>query len=269
MIDTYSEKFFINQAIECGIRSYILNKKGEHYNKMYKFEMIIIQALTTIYGEKSILLPYKIDNEKAFECNLLMYDLKKNDLKKFENYMQTYYDFMSEYKSEKMADGIIEEIEKIVIEMLKKKAKVRKISDEEIEKLNNIFDGHSDYNNLKQFKDTSLIKKYWLDTKENLTNTQIEMIGINPDLLDRETYAHYGYDIRTIACLSPEEISEINNKIESLKQVTYNMPNPSFFKKCNLYLSTGNGFVDKLMLISIAATEIMIGLVILFKLGGK
>ena len=31
MIDTYSEKFFINQAIECGIRSYILNKKGEHY----------------------------------------------------------------------------------------------------------------------------------------------------------------------------------------------------------------------------------------------
>mgnify|MGYP004533385613 FL=1 len=99
-MEIYSEKFFINQAIEHGIDSYILNKNGEHYNKMYKFEMLIISALTIIYGEKSILLPYKIDNEKAFECNLLMYDLKDTDLKKFISYMQKYYDFMEEFKSE-------------------------------------------------------------------------------------------------------------------------------------------------------------------------
>ena len=59
-------------------------------------------------------MPYKIDNEKAFECNLLMYDLKDTDLKKFISYMQKYYDFMEEFKSEKMAEGIIEEIEKII-----------------------------------------------------------------------------------------------------------------------------------------------------------
>ena len=33
--------------------------------------------------------------------------------------MQKYYDFMEKFKSEKMAEGIIEEIEKIIVEMLK------------------------------------------------------------------------------------------------------------------------------------------------------
>jgi len=49
--------------------------------------MHVIKVLTIIYGEKSILLPYKIDNEKAFECNLLIYDLKENIMKKFIMYM--------------------------------------------------------------------------------------------------------------------------------------------------------------------------------------
>ena len=72
----YVEKYFINPAIEHGIRGYLALKEDMDYPQCYTFEMSVIKALTIIYGEKSILLPYKIDNEKAFECNLLMYDLK-------------------------------------------------------------------------------------------------------------------------------------------------------------------------------------------------
>lgn len=268
-MEIYSEKLFINQAIEHGIDSYILNKNGEHYNKMYKFEMLIISALTIIYGEKSILLPYKIDNEKAFECNLLMYDLKDTDLKKFISYMQKYYDFMEEFKSEKMAEGIIEEIEKIIIEMLKKRSKVKKLTNDELEKLGRIFDNNCSFNSMFSNNNVNIIKRYWLDTKENLTDTQIEMIGINPNLLSREEYSTYGFDIRTIACLSAYEISEVNNAIEENKKQKFQKEEVSFFKKFNLYLTTGSGFVDKLMLLSIVATELMVGIIVLFQLGGK
>lgn len=268
-MEIYSEKFFINQAIEYGINSYILNSNGEHYNKMYKFEMLVISALTIIYGEKSILLPYKIDNEKAFECNLLMYDLKDADLKKFTTYMQKYYNFMEEYKSEKMAEGIVEEIEKIIVEMLKKRAKVKKFTNDEIDKLNKIFDNNYAFNNIFSNSNENLIKRYWLDTKANLTDTQVEMIGINPNLLSREEYSKYGFDIRTIACLSTTEISEVNKAIEENKKKQFKMEEVSFFKRFNLYLTTGNGFVDKLMLLSIVATELMIGMIILLRLGGK
>ncbi len=268
-MEIYSEKFFINQAIERGIDSYILNKNGEHYNKMYKFEMLIISALTIIYGEKSILLPYKIDNEKAFECNLLMYDLKDTDLKKFISYMQKYYDFMEEFKSEKMAEGIVEEIEKIIIDMLKKRSKVKKLTNDELENLSKIFDNNYSFNSMFSNNNVNIIKRYWLDTKESLTDTQIEMIGINPNLLSREEYSAYGFDIRTIACLSASEISEVNNAIEENKKKKFQTEEVSFFKRFNLYLTTGSGFVDKLMLLSIVATELMIGMIILFQLGGK
>lgn len=268
-MDMYSEKYFINPAIEFGIRAYIANKNGEHYNKLYRFEMMMISALVVIYGEKTILLPYKIDNEKAFECNLLMYDLKQTDLKKFINYMQKYYDFMNEYKSESKAYGIIEELEKIVIEMLKRRTKIKTLTNKDIELLSEIFDFSNAGIDKLTNNNENFIKKYWLDTQEKLTDTQIEMIGINPDLLSREEYSKYGYDIRTIACLSTIEISNINNAIELEKGKQYRQQKQGLFKKYNLYLSTGSGFVDKLMLLSIAATEIMIGIIVLVNLGGK
>ena len=98
----------------------------------------------------------------------------------------------------------------------------------------------------------------------------MNMIGLNPDLLSREEYNKYGYDIRTIACLSPEEISKVNKCIDDEKnRNNYNYEKISFFKKYNLYLSSGSGFVDKIMLLSIAATELMIGFIIIAVLGGK
>ena len=75
--------------------------------------MHVIKALTIIYGENSILLPYKIDNEKAFECNLLMYDLKESDMRNFIKYMNEYYNFMKNFNSNVKATGLISEIEKI------------------------------------------------------------------------------------------------------------------------------------------------------------
>lgn len=269
-MEIYSEKNFINKSIEVGIQSYLALKNGQHYSKMYRFEMIVIQILTIIYGENSILFPYKIDNETAFKCNLLIYDIKENEVKRFINLMEKYYDLMEDCKSEKMASGIIDELEKILIEMLKRRAKFKKYSSEEISLLDTIFSKHIDLNNFsKNEKNSSLIRQYWLDTKENLTNTQIEMISLNPDLLSREEYAKYGYDIRTIACLTTEEISSINNAIENAKAEKKYMKKPKFLEKYNLVLTTGNGFVDKLMLASIVATELMIGIIILAQLGGK
>lgn len=269
-MEIYSEKYFINPAIENGIQAYNACKSGEHYSKMYKFEMLVIKILTIIYGENSIIFPYKIDNERAFKCNLLIYDLKDTDLKRFINMMQKYYDFMEEYKSEKMAVGIINEIERILIDMLKRRAKYKQYSSQEISMLDQIFASHLNYNEIKEYSSNSLfIKEYWLNTKENLTDTQIKMININPDLLSREEYAKYGYDIRTIACLSIEEISEINNSIQIEKEYGCRSGKKSLFQRMNISLSTGNGYVDKLMLCSIISTEIMLGIIIIMQLGGK
>ena len=96
------------------------------------------------------------------------------------------------------------------------------------------------------------------------------MIAINPNLLESQLYSKYGYNIATIASLSEEEIEHVNHIITIEENRIITVPEKTnIFKKSNrIVLTTGNGFVDKLMLLSIIATELMIGMVILSFLGG-
>lgn len=268
----YAEKIFINHAIEYGIVAYTKAKNGEKYNRAHTFEMYVIKALVTIYGEKTILLPYKIDNEKAFECNLLMYDLKESDMKNFIKYMNNYYEFMRTYRSDAKATGLISEIERILLEMISKRSKRKPFTAEEIKEFDKIFnpiDG-----NLRKIKsmigtEDGLINKTWQQNKYELTNTQIRLMAVNPKLLLPEEYEKFGYDLKYVATLSEEEIDSINKKIieEIIRQDATNIETTVKTRR-QIVFSCGNGFVDKLLLTSIMATEIMIGIVIMVTIGG-
>lgn len=265
MNSCYLEKIFINKAFENGIQSYIKNSEGKPFNKMYTFEMNVIKTLIIIYGEKSILLPYKIDNERAFKCNLLTFDLKENEMNDFIKLMNDYYLFLESFKSEKRASGIITEIEKILIKMINKRNIKKSFSNEEIQKFDEVFNPiNGDLLQIKRMVnlDNGLIKKYWINTKNELTDTQIRMSAVNPNLLDASEYQKCGYDIRTIACLTEEEILKINNTINESNNYVYGKVKDSFgFNKFKL--STGNGVVDKLLLMGIIATGLMFGLIVL------
>ena len=166
----YYEKFFINPAIEYGIRSYIKYQNGSEYKRAHTFEMYVIKALTIIYGENSILLPYKIDNEKAFECNLLMYDLKESDMKNFIKYMNEYYEFMKNFNSTTKATGLISEIEKILIEMINKRSKRKEFTVEELAEFDTIFNPtDGDLKKIKSLLGTNdgLIQKTWCEIKND------------------------------------------------------------------------------------------------------
>ncbi len=262
----YVEKYFINPAIEHGIKSYMNFKENGEYERCYTFEMSVIKALTIIYGEKSILLPYRIDNEKAFECNLLMYDLKESEMLEFIKYLNQYYLFMRSFKSHEKVAGLIAEIERIIIDMIDMRSKRRAFTEEEIREFDTIFNpADGDLKQLKKLVQSNdgLIIKKWEDSKYGLTNTQLKMMAINPNLLDPSRYDRCGYDIKTVALLSSDEIDEINARImEEENRVIDYSKKPLFKKKNRIILTTGNGFVDKLMLLSIIATEVMIGLVI-------
>ena len=190
----------------------------------------------------------------------------------FLKYMNEYYEFVDNIKSEKKATGLISEIERILLEMIIKRGKRKEYTTEEIKEFDTIFNPNDgDLKKIKNLiaRDQGLIIREWENSKYELTNTQIRMIAVNPNLLTSEEYSKYGYDIRLIATLSEEEISKVNNIIwqEETKKYTFNKKRLFGFK--NILLTSGNGFVDKLMLLSIVATELMIGIIVLCKLGGK
>ena len=151
MQEIFVDNYFINAAIEEGIRAYLLAKEGIKYKRIYSYEMHIIKALTIIYGEKSILLPYKIDNEMAFKCNLLMYGIKESEMESFIKYMEDYYDFMDNYKSERKATGIINEIEILLLKMINKRSKKYPFTQDELNEFDTIFNPvNGELRNLKQ-----------------------------------------------------------------------------------------------------------------------
>lgn len=270
MTTEYLQKYFINPAIEQGISNYIQYRQTGKYNRTCTFEMHIIKSLCVIYGEKSIILPYKIDNEKAFACNLLMYDLKENKMKQFINLMKSYYDYIQNLDNTQVPSNLITEIETILIEMINLRAKKQEFTMDEIKEFEAIFNPiDGDIKTIKRLigTDDGLIIKTWNIQKMELTNTQINMMSVNPNLLHPEKYAIYGLEFKDIATLSSEKVDEINQKIAETENnlAQFNKKEKHSRK---IILSTGNGFVDKLMLLSIIMTEIMIGIVIAAHLGG-
>ena len=270
MQEIFTEKYFINPAIEYGIRGYLQQQKGQTVSRMYTFEAHVIKTLTIIYGEKTILLPYKIDNEIAFKCNLLMYGLKESDMEDFIKYMNEYYVFMKSYKSEKKATGLINEIEHILMNMITKRNLRKQFTPDELKEFDKIFNPtNGELKELKQLvgSNQGLIVREWANQKNEITNTQIRLRAINPDLLDPKIYFKYGYDIKTIAELSDSEISEVNTIIiKEENKEEYNKNDKKI--KHKLVLTSGSALLDILIMLSVIATEVMVGIIALSAIWG-
>lgn len=273
MVTGYVENIFINPAIEYGIANYLNYQENGNCKNAYIFEMYVIKALCIIYGEKSVILPYKIDNEKAFKCNLLMYDLKESDMELFIKYMNDYYEYMRHIKDVNKPTDLIMKIETILIEMINRRGKKHAFTPEEFAEFDTIFNPLN--GNLKKIKslvasNSGLIVNIWNNKKEELSNTQLHLMAINPNLLHPSMYSKYGYEIKEIALMSQDAIEEVNRCIveEETKNNLLSQEKTIKTNKFRIVLTSGNGFVDKLMLLSIIATEIMVGLIIAVQLGG-
>ena len=260
----FTQKYFVNPAFEYGIRSYISYKNGEGYQRLHTFEMYVIKALTIIYGEKAILLPYKIDNEKAFKCNLLIYDFKESDLNDFITNMNSYYEFLKNYKDGVKVTGLIAEIEKSLLKMIMKRSKRKAFTPEEIREFDKIFTPNE--GDLKKFKsivssDKELILRTWTNDKIQITNTQLNLMAVNTSLLHPSIYQKYGFEIRNVAVLDEEKINEINRKIkeeELIKTSKMTMP----FKRKRKY---GYGFINVLLILGVVAACVVATVVYLAK----
>ncbi len=260
----FSQKYFINPAFEYGIRSYISYKNGEGYQRLHTFEMYVIKALTIIYGEKAILLPYKIDNEKAFKCNLLIYDFKESEVNTFIDNMNSYYEFLKNYKEGVKVTGLIAEIEKSLLKMIMKRNKRKEFTPEEIREFDKIFTPNDgDLKKLKSIisSDKELILRTWTNDKIQITNTQLGLMAVNASLLHPSVYQKYGFDIRNVASLSEEEIMDINRKIKEEELIkTSRISTPLRNKKKFAY-----GFVNVLLILSVIGTAAAVTFFLLTK----
>lgn len=254
------KNIFINDFIECGISNYLLMNDNKIYEKEHIFEIYVIKALCQIYGEINIINPYKIQSENSFKCNLLMFGLLEKEMDLLFSYFAKYEEWLNSDNVSKTDLTI--KIEKMLINMILIKCRKRVISEESLEWFDLFFDPVD--NNLSKLHslitiDNDVIPNYWKRKKLGLSN-KVSLIDVRTDLLARDDYATYGINIKDVEKMNHEQVKVLNDKIQEKEKKNRNV----LFKPKKMIISTGSGFVDTIMLLSIMTTEIMVGLIIAF-----
>ena len=254
-------KNFINNSISSGISNYLLIKQEKDYDKAHIFEVYGIRCLCKIYGDINILNPYIIDNENSFKSNLIMYGLSVKEMEEFLKLMEDYSIWLNSEKKVGKTD-ITSKIEIILVDMILMRNKIIKFTNDEILFFDKYFDPkNNNFSNLHGLitKDVNIVPMYWA-RKKSLLNNNLKFKLIRNDLLSSSTYDKYGIDKEEISKMSEEKVKNINNRI--LENENESKKRSKKFVPKNLIITSGNGFVDTLMLLSIMTTEIMIGIMV-------
>lgn len=254
------KNYFINAFIDNGIKNYLLLKKGELYEREHTFEIYVIEALCKIYGEINIINPYKIRSENSFKCNLIMYGLSEKEMNLLLSYCGMYEEWLNSDNVGKT--DLTTKIEKILVDMVVIKCRKRTVDEETLDYFDRFFDPIN--NGLAKIhalitRDNDMIPNYWRRKKLSLNN-KISLIDVRTDLLAKDDYETYGINIKDVEKLTHEQVAVLNGKIQEKEKQSKNV----IFKPKKILISSGSGFVDTLMLLSIMATEVMVGLILAF-----
>ncbi len=257
-------KIFVNEAINNGIFNYLNYVNNKPLNNENVYEFFVIKVLICIFGEINIVNPYKLGKEESFKSNLLLFGSNKKEVELFIKLMDDYNKWLHSPTVVKKTN-IPNKISAILINMILLKSLKQEISDKDIALFDSFFapiDGD-------MFKIQNLIIDDKKETPKLWHRKRGQLVGslnleiIPPDLLSANDYVRYGLSLTEVKQLSNLKIREINAKIQTEDAETNEGGKDKFDPK-KLILTSGSGFVDTVVLLSIMATEIMIGLLIAF-----
>lgn len=276
------DNIFINLAINSAIESY-MNYKQTTDNEMFvSFPVMVIRTLIAIYGELDIINPYRTQNENqmgGFDENLTKFGLPASFLKKFKESFENYR--IAKEKKE-FPNPYFIEIEKLLIDMFYYRKKSMNLSSEEIENFQKMLYLSTTNNPVmlqeinSSTNDILVIDHYW-NGKLFESNHNLHFMPYKKNTLIPEAYNVLGYSLESIAEMDEATLNELNLKILSFFKIDPAETNQrerlqqavTYYKQFGNRITTGNGYVDMLMLLSIIATIMMTLFVITVKvLGG-
>lgn len=259
---------FINDFISMGMASYFGNTKTDI------FECHIVECLCDIYGRDRIKAVYDARSEAGFVSLLHTFGMSRNLYDNLLRDMNKYEKFREENKKDpSVKSDMASKIETTIITMFLYKCLLVEPSLEEISHFeNNLL---NNFEVIKLHFNTSLspsrTREIW-DKKKKMLQDNVELVEIKPKYLDEFTYAKFGTSLKDVKKMDYRMVEELNSYITSKLEVSAEEENKARPKtklsdiklSRNTVLSSGNGFVDAILIAGIIATEMSIGLIYLF-----
>ena len=268
--------YFVNEAIDYAIKAYMDSKtdpEGEIFNS---FLVVIIRALVFIYGELDILNPYRTGNIKGLgglDSNLKKYGLSDVALEDFKNKVLLYYQNQS---SDELARPYFIAIERILVDMFAARCHHVLLNNDDVNNFKNFLytkDNPSTYQKTlydKYTPNSNMINEYLNYQVFRATHDYI-LTEYKDNTLQSEAYKIVGYDEATVIRMTPQQIAEVNDKVYNFFGIKSNDLNKkerlesaiNYYKKYGKALTSGNGYVDMVLLASVIATILMIIIIVL------
>ena len=222
----------MQEALIVAIKNYIEGKKED------QFSYNIIKLLSYIYSEADIINPYKLGDFRLLDTNLKKYGLTEQELEKFDTAFNKYVIYHNN-------DGFYT-LYKIMMDMIALKHQKVPLSKEDIKRYEDIFFAG---------RTVKVLEDYWNNTLYKINNKSDKMVAKiylqKKSINDLKTLKHY-----KLVREKEEEISKYNQKLETgrIKAKIVKISNTPITP-----ISSGNGFVDIIMILSFVATEVLVG----------
>lgn len=259
---------FINESFTKAINLYLENKHTETNPIFSSFPVMVIRALIFIYGELDIINPFRTNNEDrmgGFDSNVTKFGFSKRSLKEFKEAFQKYS------TASVQPNAYFLKIEKFLIDMFFYRKKALGATEEQITSFQNLLYLSTNKNPivLQEFlKFTPNLQELdmYFQSKLYESNHNFTFLPYKHNTLIPEAYTVLGYTLDMIVQLDEKTLDQLNTKILNYFKIDPNIPDKSerlkeavtYYQRYGNTITSGNGYVDMLLLLSMVATVMMV-----------
>lgn len=264
--------YFVNELFDSAIKQYIDSKSypdGKVYNS---FLVVLIRILCSIYEELDLLNPYHTNDMEMLYTNLKRYGANDKKINEFFELLELYNYIEEKNKKNnlKVNNEYFIEIQKNLIDLFIYKKKSIKLTNEDYKEFFDLLYTPATSNPLRQSfnylnaSDIYEIAKYYQD---RINESEEMIITEKKELLNMDVYKLFNYKISDISKMNNEQIKDLNKNIYASLNINENAINKDYLidEFVNSYkynennkITTGNGYVDILLVMSIIITCVMI-----------
>ena len=271
------DKVFINNAFSKAINDYqnsCDNIQGIMYNS---FLVVVVRMLISIYSELDIINPMMIGDEKLLKENLAKFGYSPDAIMVFLSNLQLFLDIEEENnkKEIKGKNPYFITIQKELVDMFIKKKVNFYITEVEVNEFYDLL--YTPYSknplrvsyNFLQASDVMEVDKYF---KVQMKNNVKVILPKEKHLLNAKAYEILNYSFDNIKNLESSEVDKINSQVYDYFKIRENAINKEYLlekaieaiERENNKVTSGNGYVDILLVLSVICTVLMLLGIVLF-----
>ncbi len=264
--------YFVNEAFDKAIQDYLQSKDKEEGKLFNSFLVVVVRMLISIYGELDIINPYQIKSEEALDSNLMKYGAKKEDIDSFKRLLDGFYQI--EERNTRTVKREVNiyfiEVQKSLIDLFTLKRVNFGLTPNESKEFFNLLYTPGTNNALRlsyNFLNAENIYEIAEYYKESLkTKTKTEEVKEEKNILGFDIYKMFNYSVADISKMNSDEVDKLNKEIYESFDINENAINKDYLleekikelKMQNNPITTGNGYVDILLIMSVIVTTIMV-----------